>query len=346
VVFAKVPVIITSAPATNRSFSFIGVTTAQSAIMDVFPRWAEHLGLSDVNIVGIDFAPRSERQSYRDAVTLIKMDDLELGGLVTTHKLDLFGACRDLFDYVDPYAELLSEVSSISKRGGQFRAHAKDPISSGRALSQFIGPGYWSATGAMALLFGAGGANSAISVNLVSGRPQADRPACTTLVDIDPGRLAAARQVHERLGETAEVRYVLSSGRPQNESLMASLPDGSLVVNGTGMGKDSPGSPVSDQAIFPEHGLVWEINYRGSLDFLYQAQRQRKPRQLHVEDGWNYFVHGWCCVIEEVFNIEIGAPMRQELSDIAVTVRHRREKAMSDSGFDPETGTTRPTSPK
>ena len=218
-------------------------------------------------------------------------------------------------------------MSSISKRGGHFRAHAKDPISSGRALSQFIGPGYWSATGATALLFGAGGANSAISVNLASGRLPTDRPACITIVDIDPGRLAAVREVHERLGETGEVRYVLGSGRPLNDSLMASLPDGSLVVNGTGMGKDSPGSPVSDHAIFPEHGLVWELNYRGSLDFLYQAQRQRKARQLHIEDGWNYFVHGWCCAIEEVFNIEIGAQTRQELSEIAVTARRRQEEA-------------------
>ena len=311
--------------AKSRTFSFIGVTTAQSAIMDVFPKWAEHLGLLDVNVVGIDFAPRSDRQSYRDAVTSIKADDLELGGLVTTHKLDLFESCRDIFDYIDPYAELLREVSSISKRGGHFRAHAKDPISSGRALSQFIGPGYWSATGAMALLFGAGGANSAISVNLVSGRPPADRPARITVVDIDPGRLEAVREVHERLGELCEVRYVLSSGRPLNDSLMASLPAGSLVVNGTGMGKDSPGSPVSDEAIFPEHGLVWELNYRGALDFLHQARRQCEPRQLHIEDGWNYFVHGWCCVIEEVFNIEIGTQMRQELSEIAVTARRRQE---------------------
>ena len=94
---AKVPVIMASAPATSRTFSFIGVTTAQSAIMAVFPKWAEHLGLSGVNVVGIDFAPRSDRQSYRDAVTQIKADDLELGGLVTTHKLDLFEACRDSF---------------------------------------------------------------------------------------------------------------------------------------------------------------------------------------------------------------------------------------------------------
>jgi shikimate 5-dehydrogenase len=304
-----------------KAFSFIGVTTAQSAIMDVFPKWAAHLGLSDVGVVGIDFAPRSDRRSYRDVVARIKTGALELGGLVTTHKLDLFDACRDLFDYIDPFADLLGEVSSLSKRDGVFRAHAKDPVSSGRSLDHFIGPGHWSATGAMALLFGAGGANSAISVSLATGRPKPDRPTCITVVDIDPKRLAALRQVHQRLDGPLELRYVENSDPLANDRLMASLPPGSLVVNGTGMGKDTPGSPVSDGGIFPERGLVWELNYRGALGFLDQARRQREARALWIEDGWNYFLHGWTCVLEEVFNVEINAQLRAELSEIALIAR-------------------------
>lgn len=304
-------------PTPLKVFSFIGVTTARSAIMDVFPRWAAHLGLCDVGVVGIDFAPRADRQSYRDVVTMIKAGELELGGLVTTHKLDLFDACHDLFDYVDPFAELLGEVSSLSKRNGLFRAHAKDPTSSERSLDQFVEPGHWSATGSMALLFGAGGSNSAISMNLATKRPERDRPTCITVVDIDPKRLVAFRELHKRLGETVEVRYIENSDALVNDSLMASLPPGSLVVNGTGMGKDTPGSPISDEGVFPEHGLVWELNYRGALVFLDQARRQRDSRALLLEDGWNYFVHGWTCVMEEVLNIEINAALRQELSGIA-----------------------------
>ena len=43
-------------PATERAIYFIGMTTGQSSIMKVFPRWAEALKLNAV-IKGIDFVP-------------------------------------------------------------------------------------------------------------------------------------------------------------------------------------------------------------------------------------------------------------------------------------------------
>jgi shikimate dehydrogenase len=45
------------------------------------------------------------------------------------------------------------------------------------------------------------------------------------------------------------------------------------------MGKDSPGSPVTGQGLFPDHGVAWEFNYRGELVFLHQALAQ----VLHFE---------------------------------------------------------------
>ena len=110
----------------TRRFSFIGVTTGKSAIMRVFPAWAEYLGLGDVEICGHDFAMHAPPQSYREVVRAIASDPLELGGLVTTHKIDLFSACKEMFDFIDPWAQLCGEVSSLSNRGGLFGL-AKDP---------------------------------------------------------------------------------------------------------------------------------------------------------------------------------------------------------------------------
>src|ERR1035437_3465520 len=67
----------------------------------------------------------------------------------------------------------------------------------------------------------------------------------------------------------------------------------------TGLGQDRPGSPLSDQVVFPERGLIWDFNYRGSLEFLHQAQRQQHDRDLVVEDGWRYFIHGWTQVVAD-----------------------------------------------
>jgi shikimate 5-dehydrogenase len=343
---------MTGALAQPKAFSFIGVTTSRSAIMKVFPMWAEHLGERDVRMIGIDLPIHADPQSYRDVVEKIKAGGSELGGLVTTHKLDLFGACRDLFDYVDPFAELLGEVSALSKREDAFRAHAKDPISSGRALDQFIEPGHWCATEAKVLLFGAGGSNSAISLHLLAGGAEPDRPRSITIVDVDAHRLRALRDVHERLGATADIRYVENSDPLVNDGLMTSLPAGSLVVNGTGMGKDVPGSPVTDDGLFPERGLVWELNYRGALGFLRQAGRQREERELLVEDGWNYFVHGWTCALEEVLDVEIDAQLRSELARIALLARQGKEGNASANSFassysrGPDQGASRPGVPR
>ncbi len=122
---------------------FIGVTTSQSSIMRVFPAWADYLELGNCQIRGVDFKPHAEPQGYRAVVEHIKGDELSRGALVTTHKLDLLDACRDLFDELGPYAELLGEVSCISKRDGKLVGHAKDPITSGLALEAFLPDNYW-----------------------------------------------------------------------------------------------------------------------------------------------------------------------------------------------------------
>ncbi|NQT20861.1 MAG: shikimate dehydrogenase, partial [Planctomycetes bacterium] len=138
--------------ATKPTMYFIGVTTAKSSIMKVFPEWAEALKLGDCEIRGMDFKQHDDPALYREAVTFIKSDPLSLGALVTTHKLDLLKACRDLFDRLDPLAEMMHEISSISKDNGQLVGHAKDPITSGLSLDAFLPANHWAKTGAEVLL--------------------------------------------------------------------------------------------------------------------------------------------------------------------------------------------------
>ena len=96
-----------------------------------------------------------------------------------------------------------------------------------------------------------------------------------------------------------------------------------MVINATGLGKDAPGSPISDTAEFPHGGVAWDFNYRGDLVFLDQANAQKEAKNLTVEDGWVYFIHGWTRVIAEVFDIEIptSGPAFDKLCDIAASVR-------------------------
>jgi shikimate 5-dehydrogenase len=135
-------------PARQPTLYFFGVTTGKSSIMRVFPAWARHLGLQDAAVAGLDFVPHDRPERYREAVAFIKADPLSRGALITTHKLDLFRACRDLFDDLDEYAALMAETSCLSKRDGQLIAHAKDPVTSGLALDAFLPAHHWERTGA------------------------------------------------------------------------------------------------------------------------------------------------------------------------------------------------------
>ena len=302
---------------------FIGVTTSQSSIMRVFPKWMDHLGI-DAQIKGFDFVPHDRVGAYREAVDFIKHDPLSVGALVTTHKLDCFKACRDMFEGLGPYARLLHEASSISKRGNELWAHAKDPITSGLSLEAFIPKNHFTDSGASLLLLGAGGSSVALTLYLINkSKESKDIPSRIIICNRSEKRLKEMQHLHETLDFPFKIEYHLCPSPEQNDALLKDLPEGSLVVNATGLGKDTPGSPLSDAAVFPKNGYAWEFNYRGNLLFLDQAKAQQEKQHLTIEDGWTYFVHGWTRVIEEVFHISIpeSGPEFDALSEIAASER-------------------------
>lgn len=291
---------------------FIGVSTSGSSIFELFPTWAGILGI-EASLEGHDIPLGAAPGAFREAVEEIAGDPHRLGALVTTHKVDVYEHAGGLFDELDANAHLCREVSCISKRGGGLVGHAKDPITAGRTLGEFLAPEHW-ASGAHALCLGAGGAGTAIAVHLVSGE---HRPAELVVTDTDAARLETLRTALAELDDSAPVRLEHVGSAEESDALLERLPPGSLVVNGTGLGKDAPGSPISDGALFPERGIVWELNYRGDLRFLEQARRQQDERALELHDGWRYFLHGWSEVIAEVFYVELTPELFERLAEAA-----------------------------
>lgn len=308
------------APAEVPTLYFIGVTTGRSSIQRVFPKWAERLGLGEVRLQGIDLPLHAQRDSYRRVVDFIARDPLSAGALVTTHKIDVYDACADMFDEVDPLAALMGETSCLSKRDGALVCHAKDPISSGLAIEAFLPAGYWQRTGADIFLMGAGGSSIAISWYLTRPERGADRPTRILVSNRSPNRLMKLRDIHARLGTDVPIDVVEAPLPADNDAGLVALKPGSLVVNGTGLGKDAPGSPLTDAARFPDQAVAWDLNYRGDLVFLRQA---RDAGHVRVEDGWVYFLHGWTQVIAEVFHLDVptSGPEFEALSDIAAGSR-------------------------
>jgi shikimate 5-dehydrogenase len=300
---------------------FIGVTTGKSSINKVVPLWMDVLGRPDVVLSGIDHPMHDAPEAYRASVAQIRDDPNSLGALVTTHKIDLYNAARDMFDYFDPYAEITGELSSISKLDGRLEGHAKDPITAGYSLDAIVGEGYFGRTGGHVLCLGAGGSAVATLLYLINKPAAADRPARFVVVNRTQERLDHMREMVDRLGTDIEVVYVRNEDPAVNDRLMAALPDYSIIINATGMGKDSPGSPITDDGLFPRNGIAWEFNYRGELDFMHQALRQAESRDLTVVDGWVYFLHGWSQVIAQVLHIDLTPALFRQLDEAASTVR-------------------------
>ena len=284
---------------------FIGVSTSQSMIMKVFPAWARRLGFGDCAIKGIDLALHDLPRRYREVVQFIRDDPCSLGALVTTHKIDLYAAARDLFDQIDDSAALMGEVSSISRQDGRLLGAARDAISSGLSVEAIVPPRHWEQTRADAFIMGAGGASVALCTYLARAVHGANRPARLFVSNRSKGRLDQMREIHRRQPPGIPVDYVLTPSPEENDAVMRKLSPCSLVVNGTGLGKDASGSPITDAAVFPKNGIAWDFNYRGDLLFLRQAGAQAQSRGLHSEDGWLYFIHGWLCVIGDVFHRDI-----------------------------------------
>jgi shikimate 5-dehydrogenase len=298
---------------------FVGVSTGGSSIRTVFPEWAKVLRLPTQRLVGHDVPLDSPPAAYRAVVEAIRDDPEHWGALVTTHKVAVHAAARDLFDSLDELAETFGEISCIAKRGDRLVGSAKDPVTARLALEEFLPADHFGRTGGVALILGSGGAGTALSHQLGVRNDRPQQIICTALSQ-EP--LDHARSVHERAGLPADlVRYEVTHDADEVDRIVRSLPPASLVVNATGMGKDRPGSPVPDGTPFPDHAVVWEFNYRGPLDFWHQALRQRDARQLHVEDGWRYFVHGWTQAVAEVFDVPMPAQTVDELGRVAAGLR-------------------------
>lgn len=298
---------------------FVGVTTASSSIMKVFPLWADILGLPTRTLIGHDLPMDADPAQYRAMVEQIRDDPHHRGALVTTHKMNVYAAASDLFDELDPFAVSCAEISSISKRGALLSGRAKDPITVDLALNDFLPADHFARTGAEVVILGAGGSGTALSWALAE---RADAPARVTVTARSQDKLDHLREVHRQHGtRDGLIDYIVTATPNEADAVVAAAPPGSVIANATGLGKDRPGSPLTDAVVFPEGAYAWEFNYRGSLEFLHQAHAQETARSLHVVDGWRYFIHGWSQVVADVFELDLTPETVERLAEAAESVR-------------------------
>ncbi len=194
---------------------------------------------------------------------------------------------------IDPHARLMGETSCLSKRDGKLVCHAKDPISSGLAIDGFLPPDHFAKTGAEVLSMGAGGSTIALTWHLMRRERGADVPSRIVVTDRSQPRLDEIRRIHSSdRHPTCRSTTCWPTSSNRTTRALASLKPHSLVINATGLGKDAPGSPITDKRRFPRRRrrLGPQLSRRSRLPRTSQAPAGGAPaadrRRLDLFPAW------------------------------------------------------------
>jgi len=275
-------------------FAFIGVTTKSSSVVNIFHAWCDIL---EVNweLVHWDLPVDCHSNEYSRIASSFRSEEI-IGGLVTTHKANLFINEWRNFDLLEPLSLILNEIGVVFKRDGELCGGVSDVKSGGVILKTLTDSQIWRDGNRHVYILGAGGAGLAALWNLIYfGIGNAKH---ISVVEPNPNRREIARQL------SSYVKNYKVEVLPGNDGIANEYIDnseiGSLIINASGLGKDRFGSPISSNFIFPERAIVWEFNYRGDLKFLKQAKDQENERKLIILDGFEYFACGWSVVMSRV----------------------------------------------
>ncbi len=175
------------------------------------------------------------------------------------------------------------EISSIYKDGDKYCCEAKDPITCGMAMEEFVPANYWKEhPEAGVMIMGAGGSCISMCSCYMRNSGKGNDPKNIVVANRSTPRLEECRKINETFyPNTIPAEYFLTPDPGQNDDVMEKeMGEGSLIINATGLGKDRPGSPLTDAAQFPKKAIVWEINYRGELTFMHQAEDTGEKENL------------------------------------------------------------------
>ena len=232
----------------RRRVWFVGVSTSGSSAIALFPGWCAALGI-DAELVPVDLPIGAPAKAYRQLVGDLGADQEAAGAVVTTHKVAMFETSADLFVSRDRSVDLFEEISCVTAGGGGLGANTIDPVSVARTLSEILPRPVDEAS---ALVFGAGGAGTAVSAALLTDRTSTWN---VTLTDTVDSRLARAERIFSALSVQDRATLVRASGSEDNDDALSKAPPGSFVVNATGIGKDVRWCGIS----------TTEVNSRSSI---------------------------------------------------------------------------------
>lgn len=288
----------------------VGGQPLPDPLVEAYPKWARRFDQGSADIVPIAAPSAADSAAYRGLVEFLRDEYNVLGLVMLSHADTLFQHTHAMFDEIDSDAQLLGEIGVVRRAPGTLTALAPAKVAAERAYEQTF-----DAADPLpeALIIGGTGPARALALAL-SGTADAATPRRVSLTTLDGKSMTEMRQRVAELPEDQRpiLRHIES--QIEHDRLVTLLPPGSLVVNASGTAdKDAP-SPVGDAALFPENGLVWDLDAVGtSSPFLDKARKQRSARGLRLADGPLFHRLQWVAAAAAVFGGDVDAAESQRM---------------------------------
>lgn len=273
----------------------VGTSPLPEALLDVYPKWARRFGHRSTAIETFTAPSEANGAAYQQFIEFLRDEYNAVGAVMVSQASPMFEHTQALFDTSDDDVELLGEIGVAVRAPGTLAALAPAKSAAHQAYEYTFGE---DSDPPEALIIGATPQARALALALSTSASKC-RVCLTTL---DGKSMTDMRQRVAELpdNQRPELRHVES--QLEHDRLVTLLPPGSLVVNATGpVDKDTP-SPVGPAALFPENGLVWDLEAVGiSSPFLDKARQQRRERGLRLADGPAFQQLQWLTAAAAVF---------------------------------------------
>jgi len=300
---------------TRRWMLFIGIDTAGSLAAKSFSAWMKVFD-ADCELVCLNLPRDAADADYLSLLARMRGTSGCVGMQVTNHKVRLYSAARLSFDQCSADVQTLEEVGGVVVSGRRLMAVSPDAAAFRGELIQHLSRGLAAVD---IVLLGGGGAARAV-VLVASALPNVRRIAVT---ELDPRRRCDLQRWVDRVEAHGVPDRIQVRSADANDELASTAAEGSVIVNSSGMGKDVPGSPLSGAVTFPRRAVVWDLNYRGELAFLGQAQAQAQSRELHVVDGFGLFIRNWTWLLESVLDKKLDDQTKETLWQTTRSMQNR-----------------------
>lgn len=281
---------------------FVGVMIVFLLIMKVFLLWVDIFGFFIWIFVGYDLLMDVDFVQYCVMVEQICNDFYYCGVFVIMYKMNVYVVVVDLFDEFDLFVVLCVEIFSIVKCGFILFGCVKDLIMVDLVLCDFFFVDYFVCIGVEVVIFGVGGFGIVLSWVFVEWD---DVLVFIIVMVCMQDKFDYFCEVYCQYGIFEGLFcYVVIEMLEEVDVLVMVVFVGLVIVNVIGFGKDCFGLFLIDVVVFFEGVYVWEFNYCGLLEFLYQVEVQQDGCVLYVVNGWWYFIYGWLQVVVDVFDFD------------------------------------------